>query len=193
MMDTVKPIRALTEDQITMLLKYAGLERAPYYFLVYFLVNTGLRIGEAVHVTWQDLLDPDKPRAFLEVKAEWTKTKTPRSIPLSSGLMKAIDDWFRYCHSTMTYWPCLDYPVLPGPIKEGYSIRAIQRIIKHLGEKSLGIRVTPHMLRHTFATRLMKVSDIRTVQLILGHVSITSTQIYLNPSLSDLKAAVDKI
>ena len=152
-----------------------------------------MRVGEAINVTWQDLIGQDNGRTSLEVKAEWTKTNEARTIPLSNSLIKAIGDWFKYCGASREFWPCLDYPALPGYKKEGYSIRAIQRLIHRLGKESLGIRVTPHMLRHTFATRLMKVSDIRTVQLILGHTSITSTQIYLNPSLNDLKAAVDKL
>lgn len=193
MMNTVKPIKALTEDQVTMLLKYAGLDGVPYYWLIYFLLNTGLRVGEAVNVTWRDLIFIENSCPALTVKAEWTKTGTTRTVPLSRGLLEARDNWSKVCGSAQEYWPCLDYPILPGHKKEGYSIRAIQRITQHLGEMSLKMRVTPHMLRHTFATRLMKVSDIRTVQLILGHVSITSTQIYLNPSLNDLKAAVDKL
>ncbi len=193
MMNTTKPVKALTEDQVTKLLNYAALDILPAYWLIYFLVNTGLRIGEAVHITWKDLIFVESSCPALTIKAEWTKTKTARTIPLSRGLLEARDNWSKVCGSAQEFWPCLDFPVLPGHRKEGYTIRRIQQIVQNIGKESLGMRVTPHMLRHTFATRLMRVADIRTVQLILGHVSITSTQIYLNPSLNDLKAAVDKI
>lgn len=193
MMNPIKPVKALTEDQIIKLLNYAGLDTLPAYWLIYFLLNTGLRVGEAIHITWRDLIFVESSCPALQVKAEWTKTRTARTIPLSRGLLEARSNWSKVCGSAQEYWPCLDYPVLPGHKKEGYSIRRIQQIIQHVGKASLGMKITPHMLRHTFATRLLKVSDIRTVQLILGHVSITSTQIYLNPSLNDLKAAVDKL
>ncbi|GAH69734.1 unnamed protein product, partial [marine sediment metagenome] len=48
----------------------------------------------------------------------------------------------------------------------------------------------PHMLRHTFASKLMRVTSMRTVQELLGHSSITSTQIYTHPNEDDKKKAI---
>lgn len=187
------PIRSLTEEQVALLLKFAGMERPPFYWLVFFLLSTGLRVGEAVHVRWTDLLDGTTVKEVLHLKPQFTKTNKGRDIPLSAALRVKIADWAKYCGAGSDYWKCLEFPVLPGYKRHGYSVRRIEQIVRELGGISLSTRVTPHMLRHTFATRLMKVSDIRTVQTILGHVSITSTQIYLNPSMNDLKAAVDRL
>ncbi len=193
MLTTKTPIRSLTEEQVSTLLKFAGLDGVPYYFLVFFLLNTGLRVGEAVHVTWRDVLTPDGVKDSLEVLAGWTKRKQARTIPLSKSLQEAILNWRKYCYSSVSYWACMDFPILPGHKRKGYSVRRIEQIISYLGGASLGIRVTPHMMRHTCATRLLKVCDIRTIQLLLGHVALSSTQVYLNPSLNDIRAAVDKL
>lgn len=193
-MDTkLKPIRCLTEEQVAALLAFAQLEHPAFYWLVFFLLHTGLRVGEAVHVTWKDILEVDKTCPVLLVKSDWTKTKQERKIPLSLKLTVAADQFATICGSTMLFSYWMDRPIFPGNRKEGWTIRKIQRVIQVLGKRSLDITLTPHMLRHTFATRLLKVTDIRTVQMLLGHISITSTQIYLHPGLHEMKAAVDKL
>jgi integrase/recombinase XerD len=71
---------------------------------------------------------------------------------------------------------------------------SLSRIIRR-AEKIIGLRkrINPHMIRHTFATHLLKGgADIREVQLLLGHESIGSTEIYLNLSSSHLKKAYEK-
>jgi integrase len=52
--------------------------------------------------------------------------------------------------------------------------------------------VTPHSLRHTFATRLLKVSSTRLVQLALGHKSITTTELYTHPTVDEIELAMAK-
>lgn len=193
MMSDLKPTRCLTEEQVTKLLMYAFEETPAKYFMVLFLLLTGVRVGEATHLRWADLFEDTTVMSWFTVRGEWTKSGSSRNIPVSDRLKEALLKHAALCGAKTVYWPNLDYPLFPGHKKEGWSIRQIQRHIHEMGQNALGMKVTPHMLRHTFATRLLKVTDLRTVQIILGHVSITSTQIYLNPSMQDLKSAVDKL
>jgi len=69
--------------------------------------------------------------------------------------------------------------------------RQIENIVLAASMKSLGRPLNPHMLRHTFASKLLRVTNIRTVQILLGHSCITSTQIYTHPNEDDKKKAID--
>jgi len=54
-------------------------------------------------------------------------------------------------------------------------------------------RIHPHVLRHTFATQLAKVTNIRVVQELLGHSSLESTQIYTHPDMNEAREAVNRL
>ncbi|GAH96402.1 unnamed protein product, partial [marine sediment metagenome] len=53
--------------------------------------------------------------------------------------------------------------------------------------------IHPHILRHTFATRLMSKTSMRVVQELLGHKNLSSTQIYTHPNNADLQEAIDSL
>ncbi|MBU0466575.1 MAG: tyrosine-type recombinase/integrase, partial [Nanoarchaeota archaeon] len=72
----------------------------------------------------------------------------------------------------------------------------VQKVLKELG-KRVGIRVTPHMLRHSFATHLLEQgTDIRHIQKLLGHSDLSTTEIYTkvsNKDLSKIKSPLDNL
>jgi len=68
--------------------------------------------------------------------------------------------------------------------------RQVERIIKHAAIASIGRPANPHMLRHTFATKLMRITNVRVVQELLGHRNLSSTQIYTHPNQDDFAAAI---
>lgn len=191
-------IRSLTSQQAEELLQYLMNDSAQIggfrskhrnYTMALLMLDAGLRVGELVKLTMFDLWHISEPVKSLEIRAEIAKTKRPRSIPMSMRLRVAIatmkGDIWKGWYGTPEY-----FAFYAGRPEKGLSIRQAQRIIYSAGLKALHLTVCPHMLRHTFATRIMKKCSIRVVQELLGHSSLTSTQIYTHPNNLDCEKAI---
>ena len=156
------------------------------------MLDAGMRIGEVVQLKISDLWFSEKPVETIIIRPDISKTKTERALPISQRIWQALHQmknhyWpaFTLTHEGFAFYSC-DH-------NENISVRQIERIFAAAGMKRLGFEVNPHMLRHTFATRLMRVANIRVVQQLLGHSNIASTQIYTHPSKDDLSDAIKQI
>ena len=171
----------------------AAIDEQPHPFRLAFclMLDTGLRVGETIAVTWADLILCNKPLTAIRLQAVHTKSNCSRTIPFNAHVRQAIVKGFyivnadRSCkpeHNVITYKP--GTPPL--------TIRTLERRIQRLGYDTVNQRITPHTLRHTFATRLLGVADIRTIQELLGHKSVQTTQVYTHPNSEDARKAIDK-
>ncbi len=133
------------------------------------LYGAGLRIGEAVGLTGAIL-------PLGEVMSVTGKRDKTRIVPLPAPVLAAIEDYAR-----LTPWPIgRDAPLFRGakggPLSPAIIRRSVRAARVQLG---LGERTTPHALRHSFATHLLgRGADLRSLQELLGHASLSSTQIY---------------
>lgn len=185
-----KTIRSLTENQLQTLLDQTKAHFPHALFTI--LADTGLRVAELCALRLFDLWMLGEPVNCLDVRADIAKTHHPRSIPLTPRATEAIRDLQHYHWGVM---PRLteDYAFSGSNPRVPLTHRSIQRICKKYGRNILHIRLTPHMFRHTFATRLMRKVSIRVVQQLLGHSSLTATQIYTHPNTQDLQSAIDAL
>ncbi|HXH16818.1 MAG TPA: tyrosine recombinase XerC [Sphingomonas sp.] len=133
------------------------------------LYGAGLRIGEAMTLTG-DILPLGET-----IRVTGKRAKT-RIVPLLPQVRQAIE-----AYVAQTPWPIdrevpLFRGVKGGPLSPVMIRRAVQAARARLG---LGDRTTPHALRHSFATHLLgRGADLRALQELLGHASLSSTQIY---------------
>lgn len=162
------------------------------YCIVLLMLDAGLRIGELVQLTLHDLYFVDAPVQALTIRSEIAKRKVSRTIPLTRRLQAALT-----AMRNDTSYPAetLDSPAFRahGHTCDAITPRAVQKMLDRYAVRSIGMKVNPHMLRHTFATNMLRVTDIRVVQELLGHASICTTQGYTHPTGDDLRAAVDKL
>lgn len=162
------------------------------YLIGCLMLEAGLRVGEVVALEMSHLYFQDKPVQTLLLTQEITKNKKERSVPVSTRLAAALEQYFEE-HCWLNQQPPNHKAFTVFLSKKHITTRQVERIINAAGWKALGRPVHPHILRHTFASKLMRVTDMRTVQELLGHSDITSTQIYTHPNEDDKKIAIERL
>ena len=162
------------------------------YTMILLMLDAGLRVGEVSKLTRGCVMFANHFCDKVTIPESIAKTKVERSIPLTPRLKEAIKmmNWRFWIPDDCPASCNAFYKQSPGSM---LSVRQIQRIVRSTAEDALGIVCWPHMLRHTFATRLMGRTSLRIVQQLLGHASIQSTQVYTHPNGSDLKDAIDSL
>ncbi len=162
------------------------------YAIALLMLDAGLRVSESIGLNVTDLVFNTAPVTSLLVRPVIAKNHKERQIPISTRLSEAISQMNKY------YWSPLPSNVQHKAFYSGSSDRSLTRrqvykIISSAAASALGRSVNPHVLRHTFASRLMRVTSIRTVQELLGHSNITSTQIYTHPNEQDKHKAIENM
>lgn len=156
------------------------------------MLDAGLRVSEVCQLLASDLFFADLPVNEVLVREAIAKGHRERSIPTTERLRTAIElMWTHWWKNNPVYGQRFAFYVHYSA--QHITSRQVERIISRAGSDAISRKVTPHMLRHTFATKLMRVSNIRVVQKLLGHASITSTQIYTHPNSDDLKQAIQQM
>jgi len=156
------------------------------------MLDAGLRVGEVVALRYTDAYNGGHPCRTLTLRGPISLKGSSREVPVSARLSRALE---RYTTDPLLIadWPLTQKMITNKPQGRPLTTRTIERIITAAAEKAIGRPVHPHVLRHTFATKLMRKTDIRTVQDLLGHKHISSTQIYTHPSMSDKRQAIDSL
>jgi len=149
--------------------------------LLELLYSSGLRVSELCALRWCDL---DLVEGLVSVLG---KGQRQRLVPVGSHARRALADWRAGSHAAD------DARVFPGRHGHPISARAIQLRIRELGKRQgLFKRVHPHLMRHSFASHVLESSgDLRGVQELLGHVDISTTQIYTHLDFGHLSKVYD--
>jgi site-specific recombinase XerD len=138
----------------------------------------GLRISEAIALRPTDI---DSQR--MTIRVDQGKGNKDRYVMLSDQLLKILRDWYRYARPTT--W------MFPGVIPGSHITRTAVEEPCELGRQRSGLTkpVTPHSMRHAFATHLLeRGTDLRTIQLLMGHRSLSTTARYLRLAVNKVCA-----
>jgi len=147
------------------------LKKARDEAVLQFLYGTGLRVTELIFLQKKDIkLDSNQ----FAVVGKWSKI---RSVFTTKNAITALKNYMELRKDNS---PFLFISISRNGFGEHLSRNSIEEIVrKYAGLAGINKKVTPHTLRHSFATTLIKKwADIRAVQTLLGHASITTTQIY---------------
>ena len=180
----------LTAEEVTALLSSPdsndamGLRDIAILEVIY---SAGLRVSEVVGMNDRDL---DFDEGTLRIRG---KGKKERIGSIGTHAAKALRAYYAV-RKRADHGDSKDLPTFTNKFGHRLTTRSIGRMLeKHIKESGLDTRTTPHTLRHSFATHLLdRGADIRSVQEMLGHKSLVTTQIYTHVSTAALKQAYTK-
>jgi len=148
-------------------------ENIKHRTIIKLLYSSGLRLQELIDLKRKDI---DFDRNTIHVKKG--KGKKDRITLISENLKIDLLKYYSNYNFNTEY-------VFEGR-KGKYTKKSVQKVLDSLGKK-VGIKLTPHMLRHSFATHLLESgTDIRHIQKLLGHSDLSTTEIYTKVSTKDL-------
>jgi tyrosine recombinase XerC len=148
------------------------------------LYSSGLRVSELVQL---DVSGLDLLSGLVKVKG---KGKKERIVPIGSLAIKALEGYL--AHRSLKAG--MRAPLFFNRANTRLTDRSVRRMIeKYRRQAGIAKHVSPHTLRHSFATHLLdRGADLRSVQELLGHESLSTTQIYTHVTTQRLKEAYDK-
>lgn len=187
--------KAITVEQIEQLLAApddADVLGARDRAMLETLYSTGIRVSELVDLNHEDMDDASEA---LRIRG---KGKKERLVPLGSHALAAIRHYQNALQNDERFTATWSNPQTRPPLfinKHGgrLSSRSVRRKLdKYLRQVGLDPSISPHTLRHSFATHLLdNGADLRTVQEMLGHQSLSTTQTYTHLTSQRLRAAYD--
>ncbi len=152
------------------------------------MYSAGLRVSELVGLCQSDL---DFEAGVVRVRG---KGRRERLAPIGSYASRALGQWLRVRRLDPREPSGAEAPVFVNKFGRRLTTRSVARLLeKYLRQTGLDTRTTPHSLRHSFATHLLdRGADIRSVQELLGHKSLVTTQIYTHVSTAGLREAYER-
>jgi integrase/recombinase XerC len=181
----------LSNDEVGRLLEAPPKDDAPGLrdrAILETMYSAGLRVSETVGLNDGDI---DWDNGIARIRG---KGRRERLAPLGSFAQDALQAWLKVRQVSPKEPQGREAPVFVSRLGRRLTTRSVGRMLeKHLKETGLDDRTTPHTLRHSFATHLLdRGADIRSVQELLGHKSLTTTQIYTHVSTAGLREAYEK-
>jgi site-specific recombinase XerD len=174
----------LSQEEVTRLINASSslFERT----LLMVLYGTGMRRAEVARLKIADI---DSQRMILHVVDG--KGHKDRDLPLSPALLETLRTYWRWLKPRTYLFPSRRHRHEEQPITDKVVWLACSQAEKRAG---IGKRVTPHLIRHTWATHLLEAgTDLRTIQLLLGHENLETTARYLHLSQKHLHQVANPI
>jgi integrase/recombinase XerD len=169
------------------------IEAAPnrmYRMILIVLYATGMRRTEASRLQVRDI---DSQRMVIHIRQG--KGSRDRDVPLTPKLLEALRDYWRWKRPQVWLFPSRSRPGGVRGVERPISNKIVWNAC-HLAATRAGLekRIGPHTLRHSFATHLMEAgTDLRTIQLLMGHADLKHTTVYLHLSRRHLHAATNPL
>lgn len=184
--------RVLTKDDANALMEFPDGARARdrrNRAILETLYSTGARVSELVGLNCEDV---DLPEGLIRLRG---KGKKERIVPIGAVAVDALKE---YWHAAQGSDLCPQRWVGLVPVFQNWrggrlTVRSVERIVEKYSSRLPGGSISPHALRHSFATHLLdEGADLRAIQELLGHASLATTQKYTHLAMDHLLAVYDR-
>lgn len=151
------------------------------------LYSTGIRVSELIGINFGDI---DETGQAIVIRG---KGRKERIVPLGTHAMSAVSHYTSVIHANNVPNESAD-PLFINKHRTRLSTRSVRRkVSKYLDQAGLDPAISPHTLRHSFATHLLdNGADLRSVQELLGHQSLSTTQIYTHLTTKRMRESYDQ-
>jgi integrase/recombinase XerD len=175
----------LSPEEVTRLIE--GASSLLHRTILLVLYGTGIRRTEASLLKVSDI---DSERMVIHVHQG--KGSRDRDVPMTAKLLEALREYWRWKKPTVYLFPSTEgWRGAEQPVSDKTVWYACKEAAQRAGIKK---RIGPHTLRHSFATHLMEAgTDLRTIQLLMGHAHLEQTTVYLHLSHRHLHAALNPL
>jgi len=181
-----KPVSILTTEQLGKL--FSGIDRrtplgARYQAILMLLLDTGIRVSELVNIRMEDM---DLRNGYIRVTGKGQKV---RFVPISSHTRREIARYVNFVRPRVDS-PALSY-LFAKPDGRPISANNVQQFLRRLANKAglSGVRCSPHVFRHTFATQsVVNWANVFVLREIMGHSTLQTTMKYTHLQPQDLQA-----
>ena len=187
------PVKIITQKEKELLLSTALKSYYRDFVMIFLCLHTGLRNSELINLIIHDVSENDRVSQYLTVRSEISKSGTFRTIPLSKTTITHLTDFIQWKQKNNEPTDLTSRLFISRYTKRFLYPRDFQRLLRKLSRQSIGRSIHPHILRHTFATDLTNHTNLRVIQILLGHKRLNSTQIYTHPHSDDLQNAVNHL
>lgn len=188
----------LTEEEIQQLFTVIDADTSPHGIrnkvMIYMLYATGMRATELVKLAVSAI---HFDTGYISVQGKGGKQ---RLIPLPQPMLTLLQDYLSHAHKEVANYKNTDvacpyvFPTRYGSTVKAMTRQALWGIIKDAWKKTGNARaISPHILRHSIATHLLKKgAHLRSLQMLLGHENISTVQVYTHVETSHLRTIYDK-
>ncbi|HLE16776.1 MAG TPA: tyrosine recombinase XerC, partial [Syntrophales bacterium] len=150
--------------------------------------STGIRLSELAGLNIEDI---NFPQRLIKIRG---KGRKERIVPVGGPALSSIQSYLKRRDNLLKNHPDSDSPLFLNNNGGRLTARSVARVVDRVVQRSgIGRKISPHALRHSFATHMMDAgADLRAIQELLGHESLSTTQKYTSVSISRLMEVYDK-
>jgi len=188
-----KEPETLIDYEASCILSHAYQNNFRNFIMIDLALATGLRNDEICSLTIECIKCFEVIPTILSLPGTIAKGGSPREIPLTPDIRKNLEEFLSWKVDNDEDISPSSFLFVSKYSHNKLSPRDFQRIVAGISQESIGRSIHPHVFRHTFATKLLRVSNLEIVRKVLGHKNILTTSIYTHPSTDEISQAVNKI